>query len=61
MRKISIAMTTILMAVLMCLSTLLGCGLVTTNYDRDMKHINTAINIVVIAIEIFLIYNSHFK
>lgn len=45
MRKISIAMTTILMAVLMCLSTLLGCGLVTTNYDRDMKQVVATIQI----------------
>ncbi len=45
MRKISIAMTTILMAVLMCLSTLLGCGLVTTNYDRDMKQVVATVQI----------------
>ncbi len=45
MRKISIAMTTILMAVLMCLSTLFGCGLITTNYDRDMNQVVATIQI----------------
>ena len=45
MRKISIAMTTILMALLMCLSTLFGCNLVTTNYERDMKQVVATIQI----------------
>ncbi len=45
MRKISIAMTTILMAVLMCLSTLLGCNLITTNYERDMMQVVATIQI----------------
>lgn len=45
MRKISIAMTTILMAVLMCLSTLFGCGLITTNYNRDMNQVVATIQI----------------
>ncbi len=45
MKKISIAMTTILMAILMCLSTLLGCNLITTNYERDMKQIVATIQI----------------
>ncbi len=45
MRRISIAMTTILMAALMCLSTLFGCNLVTTNYERDMKQVVATIQI----------------
>lgn len=45
MRKISIAMTTILMAILMCLSTLFGCGLVTTNYERDMMQVVATIKL----------------
>lgn len=38
-------MTTILMAVLMCLSTLFGCGLVTTNYERDMMQVVATIKL----------------
>ena len=45
MRKISLAMTTILMAILMCLSTLLGCNLITINYERDMKQVVATIQI----------------
>ncbi len=45
MRKISITMTTLLMAILMCLSTLLGCNLITTNYERDMNQVIATIKI----------------
>lgn len=45
MRKISVIITTMILAVAICLSSLLGCSLITTNNERDMNQVVATVQI----------------
>ncbi len=45
MRKIFVAITTLALALVMCLSSLLGCKLITTNTERDMNQVVATVQI----------------